>query len=808
MKNLLLLLFSLFSIPLSAQSITGSVTSANGESVSFADVVLYQAADSSVAKVEFTDEKGAFSIPAPSTGDFYIMVSYVGYTPLMINDVSFNGEDVDVGSHTMTSVTTFEEVTVEAKKALVEVLPDKTRFNVEGSINAQGSDAFELLRKAPGVVVDNNDNISLMGKNGVRVYINGRPSPLGGDDLAAFLRSLNSDDIASIDIITNPSAKYEAEGNAGIIDIRLKKNQKHGTNATINLGVAQGITPKGNGAVTANYRNDKLNVFGSSSYRQGINRNWADFDRDQVGQNFKAENDIKNDAWSSLSRVGLDYSLNPGHAIGFQASLLHAEPTNSTNTITRISDLETGVLERWLISANNETNVRTNMDFNFNYRWQVAESSSFSIDLDYGRFDRESDQIQPNTYFEADRTTVIDQNDYHAITPIGIDIYSFKADYDLPMWGGKISTGVKSRRVVTDNQYAFYEIMPSGEVLDFSRSNDFLYDEWVNAGYFQYQTQKGKWGYQLGLRAEYTISEGELKDFEDNMLKNTPRDYLDFFPSAGVSYAASRSHSWNFNYSRRIDRPNYQDLNPFEFKLSELSFRQGNAFLNPQYTHSVKLSHTYNYRLTTSLSYSYIDDFFAQLIDTIDTEASFIMTDNLATQQVININVSYPFSINQNWNWYLNLNGGYSMNRADYGEGKKVDLNVPFFNIYGQTSYLLGKGFTTELSGWWNAGGVWGGIFESAPMGGIDVGLQYAFPNERGNMKLSLTDVFLTRQWEGSSDFGAQSVVAMGGWESRQVRLNFNYTLGNQKVKKAKDRKTGIDEEKRRMNGGGNGPGN
>jgi hypothetical protein len=808
MKHIILLIALFFISTIgSAQSISGVVQDNESNPVAFADIVLRQTQDSSVAKIGYTEEDGSFVVLPPHNGEYFLQISYVGQKPYSSAPFQFDGSDVELGTLSMESATTLDEVTVTAKKPLVEVLPDKTRFNVEGSINAQGSDAFELLRRAPGVVVDNNDNISLMGKNGVRVYINGRPSPLGGDDLAAFLRSLNSDDIASIDIITNPSARYEAEGNAGIIDIRLKKNQKHGTNATVNLGAAQGITPKGNGSVTGNYRNDELNVFASTSYRQGINRNWADFEREQVGQFFDAENDIKRDAWSSMSRAGLDYTVAPGHTLGMQASELHAEPTNSTNTVTRISDLETGDLERWLISANNETNIQTNLDFNLNYRWQVSEGSNFSIDLDYGRFDRESDQLQPNTYYEADRTTVIEQNDYHAITPIGIDIYSFKADYDLPLWGGKLSTGVKSRRVVTDNQYAFYELMPVGEILDFSRSNDFLYDEWVNAGYFQYQTQKGKWGYQLGLRAEYTISEGELKDLEGNMLKNTPRDYLDFFPSAGVSYAPSRSHSWNFNYSRRIDRPNYQDLNPFEFKLSELSFRQGNAFLNPQYTHSVKLSHTYNYKLTTSLSYSYIDDFFAQLIDTIDTEASFIMTDNLATQQVINMNVSYPFSLNQNWNWYINLNGGYSMNRADYGEGKEVDLNVPFFNVYGQTSYLLGSGFTAEVSGWWNAGGVWGGIFESAPMGGIDAGLQYAFPNERGNVKLSLTDVFFTRQWGGKSDFGAQSVEAMGGWESRQVRLNFNYTFGNQKVKKARERKTGIDEEKQRMNGGGNGPG-
>jgi len=456
-----------------------------------------------------------------------------------------------------------------------------------------------------------------------------------------------------------------------------------------------------------------------------------------------------------------------------------------------------------LLSSNEEENETTNLDFNVNYNFKVKEGSNYSIDLDYGRFDRESESFQPNAYYNADRSEILNNNDYRALTPIAIDIYSIKTDYDQNVGKGKMAMGLKSRRVVTDNTYAFYEVLNSMDEIDMQRSNQFEYDEWVNAAYLEYAQQMGKIGLQVGLRGEYTLSEGKLSDLDGNLLKDTPRDYLDVFPSLGVSYMLNRSNSFSFNYSRRIDRPNYQDLNPFEFKMSELSFRKGNAFLNPQYTNTVKVSHTYNYRLTTSMSYSYVNDFFAQLTDTINQEGSFIMIDNLANQHVFNMNVSYPFAVNQWWNWYVNVNAGYLKNIADYGEGKKVDLGVPTFSMYGQTSVLLPRGFTAELSGWYNAGGLWGGIFENKPMGGLDAGLQYKFPNQRGSVKFSMGDLFRTMTWGGESDFGAQYVDANGGWESRSYRINLTYTLGNQKVKKSRDRETGIDEEKNRLNSSG-----
>lgn len=796
-----LIFLSILTLQLTAQNIAGTVLQGDDNPVSFASVVLKSAADTSILKVGYTEDDGTFNLVSSTPGNYFIEVSYVGFTPLTTPAFEYSGTTKDLGELILdNSLTTLEDVTVIAKKPIVEVQPDKTRFNIEGSINAQGSNTFDLLRKAPGVVVDNNDNINLMGKNGVRIYINGRPSPLAGDDLAAYLRALNASDISSIDIITNPSAKYEAQGNAGIIDIRLKKNQKHGANATINAGFAQGITPKGQGSFNGNYRNSSINLFGGYSYFQGIQNNYANFYREQIGNVYEANNDIKRDAKSHGARVGLDYYLDDRHTIGVLASVNLSDINPSTRTVTKISDLATGDVYNWLISSNDEDNQRNNYDFNINYAFNQKNGVSWNVDLDYGMFSRTSEGYQPNYYYDENRENITEEAIYNTNTPTDVTILSFKTDYERPLGQGKLGIGVKSTKVTTDNEYGFYDNINGDQILDMQRSNRFIYDEWVNAGYVHYQQQFGKFGVQLGLRGEYTISEGDLKDLEGNQLDNTPRDYFNVFPSGGLSYNMNRVNSFNLTYSRRIDRPNYQDLNPFEFKLSELSFRKGNAFLNPQYTHSIQLSHTYKYTLNTSVSYSYIDDFFAQLIDTINQEASFIMTDNLATRQVYNINVSYPFSLTQWWNAYVTMGGTYVQNKADFGDGKKVDLNVPYFNMYGQTSFLLPYNFSFELSGWYNSGGVWGGIFKSSPIGGMDAGLQWKFDEDRGSIKLSMGDLFRTMMWGGKSDFGAQKVRANGGWEARQYRINFSYTFGNQKVKSRK-RKTGLDDEKGRLNG-------
>ena len=262
---------------------------------------------------------------------------------------------------------------------------------------------------------------------------------------------------------------------------------------------------------------------------------------------------------------------------------------------------------------------------------------------------------------------------------------------------------------------------------------------------------------------------------------------------------------WSLSYSRRIDRPAYQDLNPFEFKLDEYTYQKGNTTLTPQYTNSFSLTNTYKYRLTTTLSYSHVYDVFSQIVDTAEKTKSFITKKNLATQDIISLNISYPFQ----YKWYsmfANLNTFYSHYKADLGGTSRIiDLDVFAANIYMQHSAKLGKGFTAEVSGWYNSPSLWQGTFKSKEMWSVDLGIQKQLFQNKANLKLSLSDVFFSMKWRGESDFAGQKLVASGNFESRQVKLNFSYRFGNTQVKAARQRKSGQEDENKRVGSQGGG---
>src|SRR4030095_6445057 len=253
------------------------------------------------------------------------------------------------------------------------------------------------------------------------------------------------------------------------------------------------------------------------------------------------------------------------------------------------------------------------------------------------------------------------------------------------------------------------------------------------------------------------------------------------------------------SYSRRIDRPNYQDLNPFEYKLDELTFRKGNPFLKPQYSNSYQLSHTFNYTLNTSISYSRTTDLMTEITDTAGMGGAFITMENVAQQDVVSFNVSYPFAPAKWWNIFANASVYNTHNKADFEEGKIVDIQATTFNFYGQNSFTLPKDFVLEISGWYNSPGIWGGNFATSEMWSMDAGIQKKLWKSRGNIKLSVSDIFNSQHWSGYNSFGNLSIHANGGWESRQVRVNFTYLFGNSEVKGNRDRKTGLEDESKRI---------
>lgn len=796
-----------------AQQISGNVKDEQGKALSEATVTLKKVKDSAVVKLAATNANGQYSFTGINAGNYFVAVSHIGHVTKYSTAFEVNGTgDVTVPEMALVkSSGNLKEVVVAARKPMVEIKADKTVLNVEGSVNAVGQDALELLRKSPGVMVDKDDNITLSGKNGVQVYVDGRPTPFSGKDLSDYLKTLQSSSIESIEVITNPSAKYEAAGNAGIINIKLKKNKSYGTNGSINAGYNQGITPKYNGGVSLNHRNKHVNLFGNYSYSYNTNENHINLHREQLDTLFDGKNVINVNNKSHNFKAGMDYFINKRSTIGIMANGTLTDMDIDNTGRTEISYIPTHQLNRILVAGNTNNSTRNNINGNLNYRYADSSGHELNMDADYGYYRIKSDQYQPNYYYDPSGNSIISSRIYSMLAPTDIDIYSYKADYEQNFKKGRLGIGGKVSFVKSDNDFDRYDVVASSKNLDPIHSNYFLYKENINAGYVNYNRQFKGVMVQAGVRVENTHATGRsrgakyddsgaLTDYDSTFT----RDYTNLFPSAAITFNKNPMNTFGFTYSRRIDRPAYQDLNPSEFKLDELTYRKGNTNLRPQYTNTFGITHSYKYRLNTTLNYSRVKDVFTQLIDTTERSKAFMTQKNLATQDIVSLNVSYPFQ----YRWYSifgNLNAYYSHYKADFGAGRIINLDVYAFNVYAQQTARLGKGWTVEMSGFYTSPSIWQGTFKSNQLWSVDGGIQKTVLKGNGNLKASVSDIFHSIKWKGTSNFAGQYVVASGYFESRQFKLNFTYRFGNNQVKAARQRKTGVEEEDKRVESGGGG---
>ncbi len=794
-----------------AQQISGTIKDEKGKGLEKATVSLLKASDSSLVKLVATGNSGVYTFATVKPGKYLINTTFVGYVPAYSDVFEVSGSNITVPELTISKPTgELAGVVVTTKKPIIEVKADKMILNVEGTINAVGNDALELLRKSPGVMVDKDDNISLAGKNGVQVFIDGKPSPLSGTDLSNFLKSTQSSQIESIEIITNPSAKYEAAGNAGIINIKLKKNKTFGTNGSVNLGYVQGVYPKYNGGINLNHRDKNVNIFGSYNYNDVKNLMIMNSDREQFDTLFKQRNSIRVLVKSHSFKTGVDYFINKKSTLGAIVSGNISDVDVNTAGPMFFTYKPTGQLNRILQATNKNDRSQDNINANLNYRYAVTGGTELNIDADYSSFRIGSNQYQPNIYYNPDGTTEISRAVYNMIAPTDIDLISLKADYEQNFKGGRLGIGFKSAVVNTDNDFQRYNVYTSSKVLDTLKSNQFEYNENINALYVNYNKQLKKGiMFQLGVRAENTISKGTSTGFKqvndvmvpyDSLFK---RNYTNLFPSAAVTFNKNPMKQWTISYSRRIDRPAYQDLNPFEFKVNEYNFMKGNTQLKPQYTNSIDITNIYKYRLTTKLTFSHVNDIFAQIPDTIDKTKGFLTKRNLAKQDVVALSISYPFQLKW-YSFYAMLNSNYSHYKADFGGGDRV-VDQKVFNVtyYMQNSFDFGKGWKGELTGLYISPGVWSGFFKTVAMGSIDVGIQKQLFQGKGNVKFAVSDVFSTMKWGGTSDFAGVHMNFNGYGELPQYKLNFSFRFGNSQVKAARQRKSALDEERKRAEGGG-----
>ena len=492
-KLSLLTLFFLSSFSVFAQTdshtIIGIAESDNGEAISFAAVGLMNLADSSLAKASVADADGNFRFVDVRNGDYFVSITSVGYQKFTSSSISVtknSDKEINLNKFVVQSNNVLDAVEITATKPMVEVLADKTVFNVEGTIAASGNSGLEVLRKAPGVILDNNNGIIVEGKSGVQVYIDGKRSVLQGEDLTNYLNTLQASDIESIEIITQPSSKYDAAGSAGILNIKLKKNKNFGTNGTISLGYSIWNNQRYNSSLSLNNRTKKTNTFFTYSNRFGGTRQFMNLYRTQNGFIYDAQDKSLGNRDSHNFKVGTDIFATKKSTFGVLVNANFSEGSFETNTRTPIINQATNERLQVLKASGNNLSSLYNVLGNLNYRYEDTTGRTFNVDLDYGQFSDKSSNYQPNAYYDATETNIISQFNYEMITPTKVDIATFKADYEQNFLTGKLAVGVKTSMVNTDNSFDFYNETDGVKVFNENKSNNFVYKELVNAAYFNY----------------------------------------------------------------------------------------------------------------------------------------------------------------------------------------------------------------------------------------------------------------------------------------------------------------------------------
>jgi len=790
--------------------ISGRVIQAGEKPVEFATITLLKAKDSSLVKGAIADVNGQYEFEQIKQGKYLIAAAYVGLTKTYSKPFEINGSaPVAMPPITLTADSkNLKEVNVTAKKPFIEQRADKTVVNVENSIIGAGASALEVLEKSPGVNVDKDDNISLKGKSGVVIMIDGKLTNMSSQDVAQLLKSMPSSNIEQIELITNPSAKYDAAGNAGIINIKLKKNKTVGTNGSLSLFSAYGRTPKYGGGLNLNHRNEKFNAFGSYNYNHRENEQHLGLYRSGTTDGkfnvFDQDNIRHRESDYHGVKVGVDYFINKRNIIGVMVDAGFSDSNEPADATTKIGNGE--AVDSVLKTHTDNNGSWRRWAYNINYKAVLdTTGKELNIDLDYARNTDKQGTYIYSTIWDPGIKYHMHGDTTRNSQPNTIDIKTFKADYVHPLpKQAKLEAGVKLSFVETENDAKFDSLRVGNWVYDNNRSNHFIYKENVNAAYINFQKQFKKVNVQLGLRGEQSNVKGN--SITMNQINDT--SYFNLFPSVFVSYDVAKEHQLGFSYSRRLQRPDYGDLNPFQIYLDRYTLIAGNPYLKPSYANSIEFTHTFKHFLTTSLGYTHTKDKITQIVeadrdvvtgDTLNIRYKYL---NVAKSDIINMNVSFPVQITKWWNSFTYLSGYYNKFQTIVDD-RSVSIASGGFMGRTQQTFTLPKDISAEVSVFYLSPQVADeGLFRMKSMCAVDLGVSKQILHKKGSIKFNVNDVFNIQRFRGSFENGGRYTGVRSKWESQQFRLSFNYRFGNTSVKAARNRKTGLEDEQSRVKDG------
>lgn len=478
----------------------------------------------------------------------------------------------------------------------------------------------------------------------------------------------------------------------------------------------------------------------------------------------------------------------------------YTDADHTSSGTTPIYDGSTGAFIKTLRSYNSIPGSRSNVDFNLNYRKQEDSGTNINFDADYGLFRSRGNDYQPSYYYGPDNNLLysIINSMYN---PTNINIYTAKLDLTKKIRKGKLEYGAKISWIDTKNSFDFFLDSAGKSPLELlSQSNNFSYKENVNAAYGSYEFKaSAKLTVQTGLRIEQTNSETNLIR-ADGIIENgddIKKNYIDFFPTMSFTWIADQNSTFNLIGSRRVDRPTYQDLNPFEVKMDQLTYFKGNPFLLPQYTDNVTLSHTFRGKLNTSIGFSYVTHLATEISDTAGN-ALYAEPKNIGTQKIISFSIGSPLTITNWWSGYGNIWYSYQLFNTAIGKDT-IRINVPIYGLNLQQSFVIGKDYSAEISGWFNGPSLTNPEWHLKSMGGLDLGLQKRFFSRHATIKISATDILNTAKIYVQSNVGGVNGNGSLLTETRTLRLSFTWRFGSNQVDSSRDRKTGLENEEKRI---------
>lgn len=767
--------------------------------------------DSLLIKSFISNKEGLLEMDGLPSIPLLVKISRVGFLeqeiniPRTIPVKSVSGPDYIIIMEVKT--TALKEIVVQAKKPMIEQKIDRTIVNVDASPGNTGNSVVEVLEKAPGVSVDKDGNISLKGKQAVLVLIDGRQTYLTPQDLYNYLRSLPASTINQIELMTNPPARFDAAGNAGVINIKTKKSKTQGFNGTYTGSIGQGRYNRNSNSLQLNYRKNKFNLFTNSSFS-----NWDGFNDLNIERIFRNSNYEIDAVFSQLSReksdqrnnsnvkIGVDYQLSKKTNIGVVVSgFSNPESINfKNNTILKNKN---NVIDSIVQSSNEINNKWSNISSNFYLQHKIdSTGKEISVDIDFSKFNATGGSFLQNNNFSADNV-LISNNVLRGDFPVSISIVSAKTDFIHPLKNdAKFEAGLKSSYVETNNEANFFNVFNSFEEVDLDKTNTFIYKENINAAYINYNKQWKKIGLQVGLRAENTNVYGNQQGNTQQNDSSFTKSYINIFPTSFLSYTANEKNQFSLSYGKRIDRPNYEFLNPFVFYIDNYTYQTGNPFLQPQITNNIELIHVFKGFLSTTLNYSNTNRIFAESFTQKDY-ATIVSRSNVGRRTNMGIAVNAQIEAKKIYSTNIYLNYSYDKYLGEVnGDPLNNQINMLLVNINNQFKFK--NGWSAELSGWYRTKGIEGQIIIQ-PLSQVTLATQKQILKNKGTLKFSIRDLFYTNLPKGNINFSRTEASFSNKRDNRILILSFIYRFGKN-FKPVVKKSSGSDDVKSRVKGNSN----